>query len=615
VSTFKELKERRLVQIVVSYAVAGWVVLSIFGEVIDRGVLPEILYRVLLVLYFGGMVAATINGWYHGEKGHQKVTRTEVALLSVVGVVTIVLAGLTVQRYNRMEQVRLAAGEAGLDLRRLAVLYFRDLSRGEDLSYLADGITESLIQRLSESQTLDVLSKNASARFRDPSITLDSIGRALSVGTLVDGSVERRGENVRVTFSLHDGASGAEIQSGTVERPADEIFLLQDEVAEEVGTLLGRWLSEEVELRQARQGTESVVAWTLFQRGERAREEGAGLLGDGAVEAFRTAYREADSLYAEAEREDPAWAPPLVQRGRLSDLLAQVASQQDPRQAASWLNAGVQYADRALQLDPRSAEAHLVRGRLAYVRWRDGLALDPREADAALRQAVSNLEEATSLDPSLAEAWSILSVVYSEQADNTEAKLAARRALEADEFLQDAAEVYYRLYTTSYDLEQFRDATEYCDEGLRRFPRLPEFRECRLWLMAAPYAQAPDPDPQEAWDALERFLDVVPPQAKEYYRLEGQILVAGILGRAELPDSAEAVLARSRATPDIDPERELMGLEALVRLHMGQKEEALDLLKTYLTLNPQHREAWQWTAHWWWRPLQEDPEFRALMGS
>ena len=613
-STFKELKERRLVQIVVSYAVAGWVVLSIFGEVIDRGVLPEILYRVLLVLYFGGMVAATINGWYHGEKGHQKFTRTEVALLSVVGVVTIVLAGVTVQRSNRMEQVRLAAGEAGLDLRRLAVLYFRDLSRGEDLSYLADGITESLIQRLSESQTLDVLSRNASARFRDPSITLDSIGRALSVGTLVDGSVERRGENVRVSFSLHDGASGAEIQSGTVERPADEIFQLQDEVAEEVGTLLGRWLSEEVELRQARQGTESVVAWTLFQRGERAREEGAGLLDDGAVNDFREAYREADSLYAEAEQEDPAWAPPLIERGRLSDLLAQVAAQQDPRQAVSWLNAGVQYVDRALQLDPRSAEGHLVRGRLEYVRWRDGLALDPREADEALRQALSDLQEATSLDPSLAEAWSILSVVYSEQADNTEAKLAARRALEADEFLQDAAEVYYRLYTTSYDLEQFRDASEYCDEGLRRFPRLPEFRECRLWLMAAPYAQAPDPDPQEAWDDLERFLEVLPPPAREYYRLEGQILVAGVLGRAELTDSAKAVLDRSRATPDIDPERELMGLEALVRLHMGQKQEALDLLKTYLTLNPQHREGWQWTAHWWWRPLQEDPEFRALVG-
>jgi tetratricopeptide (TPR) repeat protein len=207
----------------------------------------------------------------------------------------------------------------------------------------------------------------------------------------------------------------------------------------------------------------------------------------------------------------------------------------------------------------------------------------------------------------------ILSVLHSEQADNTEAKLAARRALEADEFLQNADEVLFRLYTTSYDLEQFRDATEYCDEGLRRFPRHPLFRECRLWLLAAPYAQAPEPDPDEAWDTLERFLELLPSRMVEYQRLKGQILVAGTLGRAELTDSAEAVLIRSRATPDLDPELELMGYEALVRLHMGQKDEALDLLKTYLTTNPHHREGWQWTAHWWWRPLQEEPEFRALM--
>ena len=126
-STFKELKERRLVQIVVSYAVAGWVVISIFGEVIDRGVLPEILYRVLLVLYFGGLVAALITGWYHGEKGHQKVTKMEVVLLGVVTVATLGAAGMTIRQHFRMEDVRLAAGEAGLDLRRLAVLYFQDL--------------------------------------------------------------------------------------------------------------------------------------------------------------------------------------------------------------------------------------------------------------------------------------------------------------------------------------------------------------------------------------------------------------------------------------------------------------------------------------------------------
>jgi hypothetical protein len=134
-----------------------------------------------------------------------------------------------------------------------------------------------------------------------------------------------------------------------------------------------------------------------------------------------------------------------------------------------------------------------------------------------------------------------------------------------------------------------------------------------MWLLAARFAQACEPAPDEAWDALDRYLQVVPRQAEDYFRLRGQILLAGTLRRAELTGSADAVLRRSRPAPGLAPEMGLMGLEALVRLHMGQREEALDLLKTYLTTNPQRRETWQWTAHWWWQPLQEDPEFRALV--
>lgn len=612
--SWKELKERRLVQIVVSYAVAGWVVLSIFGEVIDRGILPEILYRVLLVLYFGGLVAAVITGWFHGEKGHQQVTRPEVALLSIVALLTLGATAQTVRSHLAQKAARASAGDAEFPLNHLAVLYFHDRTRGEDLSYLADGLTESLIERLSEAQSLTVLTENASEQYRASDLPLDSIARALKVGTIVDGTVEKRGEDLRVTVTLVDGASGAEIQRETVERPADDLFALQDALAAEVGGDLGRWLAEEVDLRAARGGTESVVAWTLFLRGEKRREEGARAFDQGDQERFAQDYRAADSLYAEAEAADPGWTLPLVRRGLLSDLLAQEAAHTDPGQAQSWLTAGTQYIDRALQKDPRNAEAYLVRGKLAYVSWREGLVADPRESDRAFEQALADLEEAKNLDPSQAEAWSILSLFYSEEADNTNAKLAAQRAYEADEFLRNADEVLFRLYATSYDLEQFRDATKYCDEGRARFPNNLLFRECRLWLLAAPSAQAPDPDPDEAWAILNSYVAAAPPALKESLRLKGQILVAGTLGRAELTDSADAVLARSRAPLELDPEMELLGLEALVRLQMGEKDQALELLKTYLTTNPQHREGWQWTAHWWWRPLREDPEFRALVG-
>ena len=173
--SWKELKERRLVQIVVSYAVAGWVILSIFGEVIDRGVLPEILYRVLLVLYLGGFVAATVTGWFHGEKGHQKVTRPEVVLLTIVGLLTLAGSVQTVRGHMAEQAMRAAGLESGIPLNHLAVLYFQDRTRGEDLTYLADGLTETLIDRLSRTQTLTVLTQNASALYRDSDLPFDAI--------------------------------------------------------------------------------------------------------------------------------------------------------------------------------------------------------------------------------------------------------------------------------------------------------------------------------------------------------------------------------------------------------------------------------------------------------
>jgi hypothetical protein len=351
----------------------------------------------------------------------------------------------------------------------------------------------------------------------------------------------------------------------------------------------------------------------LFQRGEKERETGFSALEEGDADEFIRAFRAADSLYGEAELRDPDWPLPLIRRGLLSDGLAQFSSREDPREARSWINAGLQYVERALLLDTRNAEALLTRGKLAYVTWRHGLVDGPRESDRMFQQAMADLEEARTINPGLAEAHSLLSLLHSENADNTNANLAATRAWEADEFLRNADEILFRLYATSYDLELFPDAERHCATGRRRFPRHLLFRECRLWLMAAPSPRAPEANPEVAWDLLDSYLAAAPPGAEEYLRLKGQILVAGILGKAELADSANALLSRSKASMDLDPEMELLGLEALIRLHMGQKDESLDLLRTYLTANPQHREGWQWTGHWWWRPLQDEPEFRALM--
>jgi tetratricopeptide (TPR) repeat protein len=417
-----------------------------------------------------------------------------------------------------------------------------------------------------------------------------------------------------VNVSLLDGASGAQLNREVLERPVQDVFALQEDLAREVSARLRGWVGEEIQLRQVRRGTDDVTAWTLFQRGERRREDGERALRSGSSDDVVGEFRAADSLYAEAELADPRWASPLSRRASLAARWAQISFRREPQQAESWLNAGLVYADRALALDPRSADAYLARGSLEFFRWSMGLVPSAAEAGRVYERAQSDLEQATRLDSRLADAWNLLSVLYSEKPDIVGANLAARRALEADEFSRSASEVLLRLYATSYDLENMRDALQYCDQGRRRFPNNPAFRECRLWLLSAPLPQAPTPQPDEAWQALDEYLARVPPQFREFETLKGNILVAGALARAQLTDSARAVLSRSRSTPAVDPEMELLGLEALVRLHhLREPEQAVILLRTYLTSNPSHREGWQWTAHWWWRPLQANPEFRALV--
>jgi len=112
--------------------------------------------------------------------------------------------------------------------------------------------------------------------------------------------------------------------------------------------------------------------------------------------------------------------------------------------------------------------------------------LEPDEAAAEklLAAAQADLETATRLNPQQVGAWNILSYLYYQRRDLVEANRAARSAYEADAFLASADAILYRLFVTSYDLELFTPATDWCQKGQRRFPNNPQFRQCALMLMS-----------------------------------------------------------------------------------------------------------------------------------
>jgi TolB-like protein len=612
VEFFSELKNRRLVQIVVSFAAAGWIAMEVVSQFVERGILPDVVYLLALVVYAGGLAAAAISGWFHGERGHQAVSRPELALYSIVAVLTLAGSALTVTSQRTLAAPGLAAaGEGEFDLRRIGVLYFTDLTRSEDRQYLADGLTEGLIERLRDVPSLDVVSRSGSEQVRGLDVTTDSIARILETGTLVTGSVEEAGGKLRVNVALLDGTSGAELRSTLVEAPVDAVLEVQEQLTLEVSDLLREWLGEEMEFRKARTGTENALAWTLFQRGDRVRDQAGLHLESDEMEEAAAALERADSLFAAAEEADTLWVLPSVARSELATRWLEMTVHGDPVRADEHLDQGLAYVAEALSRDSRNGPALQARGVLQYYVWKFGMMPDPSRADRFLRQAKTDLEEAVRFDPSLASAWSLLSVIHSQEPNLVEAKLAAQRAYEADEFMSSAPVVLFRLYTTSYDLAQFPAALRYCREGRERFPEIPQFIECEVWVMGT-RGMAPDPD--AAWAVAEEYLTLVPEQMIEYERAKMNFAVAMVLARAGEADSARAVIDRTHLGPEIDPEQELSTFEALAYLAMGDEDAALDVLKLYLTQKPEHREGWRWTSHWWWRDLQDNPEFRTLVG-
>jgi serine/threonine-protein kinase len=610
VSLFSEFKERHLFRIVAAYAAAGWIAVSGVDQLVDREVLPRFVYLIALVWYVGGFLAAVIIGWYHGEKGAQKATTNEIALLSGIGLVAVIVSGSIIQSSMARAADGAAGLEGNLDIRRVAVMYFDDRSRDESLQFVADGLTETLIEQLAQVQGIDVVSANGSARFRDSDALPDSIGRALEAGTVVEGTVRPDGERIRVDLSLSDGISGAEFRSATFERSAEELTGLQEELGVEVSRLLRAWLGEELSVRTTTAETESSAAWALYQRGERERKQAEEARREGRVEEFWAGLARADSLFAQAADLDSEWARPWVMRAEVSRRRAQ-GSAGDPLEADEFIQEGLLQAERALGVDVQAAGAYEKRGMLRYIRWALSLETDPARADQLLASAQEDLERAVQIEPGRANTWNVLSIIHAQNLDPIEAKLAARRAYEEDAFLDVADHLVYGLYLSSYDLEQFPDAVSYCREGRERFPEDPRFYDCELWLLAS---RALEPDVERAWALADTIAMLTPDQEREWKRLESTLAVGGVLARAGMADSARAVFDLVQSNPEVDPSGELLTTQAVFRIQMGEQDEAIELIKRYLLSNPEHREGWGWSSHWWWRPLQDNPEFRDLVG-
>ena len=494
----------------------------------------------------------------------------------------------------------LAGGNFGTepDPTHVAVLYFDDLSDQGTLRPVADGLTEDLIDALGQVTALHVVSPNGVRPYAGRHTPPDSIARALRVGTLVGGSVERSGDILRVTTRLIEARSGLQLQSHTMEYPFGDLFTLQDELAQEVSRFLRERLGREILLRERRKGTRSVPAWEQTQLGEASREIARTLSTQGGASEVLSALYMADSQFARAASIDSNWADPVVLRGWVAADRMELSEGEPSDSLELWYRQGLVYAGRALRMRPQYPPALELRGTLRYRYWLSADSATPwKDAESDLRAGAMHA------NPAQARAWGTLSALLQATGQLAEANLIAARAYDADAFLFDSPQILFRLYHTSVDLGREQEAVRWCETGRSRFPRDWRFTFCALRILAR---ATPSPGGiEKAWSLVAALGPLSPPG----YLHRWQIIVAGVLGRAGLPDSAEAVIRRARSAGPEDPELDFYEAEA--RMLRGDREAALRLLASYLKSNPRFRAYLR--VYPLFRPLRSDPRFQALV--
>jgi serine/threonine-protein kinase len=521
---------------------------------------------------------------------------------------TIILARFV---YLRLTNDSLEGQTASdLDRPRIAVLYLEDRSRDNSLGWLASGLTEELIDRLHEAGSIDVTSRYGVMPFAGKIVPPDSIGRRLSVGTLVEGTVEPITDRIQVKLYMVDAASGDLLDSFSVDESLSDLRSLRSEVADMLARMLRGRLGQQISLAKLQDETDSDMAWREVTTGQKLCAEGRELAGARRFEVATLHFEQADSAFARAVTYDRGWHRPQIERGWLAMYRAflairagEIAAGEPNPEAADWYRVGIAHSENVLQNKPNDITALELRG---VLRFRLAESAPVTAADSLLASALEDLSAVTQRDASRARAWYTLAALHLKLGQLAESRFAAEEALAADVFAEEAGQVLEQLYYASLYNEDYGAAERWCWQGQRHDPADEDFLECTLYVLG--WAASSEEQATQAWLSVER-LDSVPKLAEGW--AHRRLMVAAILARAGRTDSARAVISGAYAGVPESKWRQLGFMEAYVRSALGEHTKALELLSSHLDSYPQ--DVAYVARHPWFKQLREIPEFQQLV--
>jgi TolB-like protein/Flp pilus assembly protein TadD len=488
---FAELKRRHVYRVAIAYAVVSWLLIQIATQVLPFFEIPSWAVRFVVLLLVMGFPVALVLAWAfdltpEGIRRAEDVPpngytprwgRRKFAAITIS--VAILAAGVPLFQLSRSKPTWLPWGDIAStpSQKSIAVLPLLNESGDPGDEYFSDGLSEELIAALAQVKGLKVIGRSSSFRFKDKREDSKTIGEKLGVSTLLEGTVRKQGDQVRIVAELVNAADGTEVWSRTFDRELKDIFAVQAEIAEAVATSLELTVLGTQDKPAKNAATKSVEAHNAYLQGHFYFERGN--LED---------YRKAVGFFEQATRLDPDYALAYAER---SEAWAWIGDLSNEKQKDAWAAAGGD-AEKAIAVGPALAEAHAALGWVRFfIEWRfaEGLAeltraqqlspWNPTANDLMARvvvylgqfeEAEKLARQAVELDPLAYQARTSLVRILFYEGKLDEAETSARKAAE----LQPAAagnhrwQVFVAIQRGDGETA-LREAQVEPNEGYRRF--------------------------------------------------------------------------------------------------------------------------------------------------
>ena len=419
---FGELKRRNVYKVAVAYAVAAWLLIQIATQVFPFFEIPNWAIRLVVVLLVLGFPVALVFSWVFeitpdGIRRESELDpnqsvehHTGRKIIGVTVILALAAAGMLSYELLRPNEssksdTKIAEAPAAIPEKSIAVLPFNNLSHDPDNAYFAEGIQDEILTRLAKIAELKVIARSSTQRFKNSNEDLRQIAQQLGVANLLEGSVQKVNDEVRVNVQLIKAATDAHLWADIYDRKLTDIFAVESEIARTVAQTLQAKLTGSAEQVLASRPTDDPEAHQLYLKGRHDWNLRTG-------ESLETAI----SFFQQAIEKDPSYALAYAGLADCYSLIA-VYSNDPPKEE---IVRALAAARRAVELDDSLAEAHTSLANAlgtdlqipaAESEFRRALALNPNYATAhqwlgecllaqkRFGEGVSELKKAHDLDP------------------------------------------------------------------------------------------------------------------------------------------------------------------------------------------------------------------------